>query len=161
MTEQQAKPAKALMLAGLCGLVLWGGSAAAHGYDDDRYPRHDRFDRYERAEHLYRKGDRIERRLDRKGDRIEARLRHEAAHLRAEGRYAEARRLERKGMKINRHLDRKGERIHDKLHRKADRLSYRERSGWHRGDHHDYRPYRPREVHVHGGRVAFAIELSR
>lgn len=156
MNKRNAKPYQKLLVAGLCGLGLWAGSAVASDFDrHDRYQRHDYpaylADRSHRPDH---KGERIERRLDRKGDRIERKLAHRAAELRYQGRYAEARRLERKGAQINYRLDRKGERIHRQLDR-------RDHHGQHYGyvsGHHDDRPRHYPRPHASG--VTVAIDLG-
>lgn len=161
MTSKNTNNSKPLLLAGLCGLMLWGGAAAAHG-GDDRYDRADRYERKHLAHQLDRRGDRIERRLDRKGDRIAARLHHQADHLRDQGRYAEAYRLDRKAIRIDRRLDRKGERINRRLDRKADKLRYGYRGHTDGYRHRDYRDYRPRHPrHAHESGVTVAVDLGR
>lgn len=149
MNKHNRHPLKTLLAAGLCGLGLWAGGAAAHG------------DLRHQARALDLKGDRIAHRLDRKGDRIAARLEHRADHLRAQGRYGEARRLEREAHRIDRRLDRKGERIDRRLDRRAARLYQQWYDGHHdrhRGDHRDYRPV----YHDHrSGGVTVSVDLGR
>jgi len=123
MTNQQRKPRVLLLLAGLCGLGLWAGSAAAGSAEGSHLARQ-----------LDRMGDRIERYYDHEGDRIARKLRHRAERLRAHGRYAEARDLERRARRVDRRLDRKGRRLNHELdlqarelrHRDHDRVGYRQ-----------------------------------
>ena len=141
MKSNNANLYKRLLAAGLCGLGLWAGTAAAHG---DRYDR----------------GAQLERQWDRKGDRIERRLDRRADALREQGRYAEARRLERKGDRIDRRLDRNAAR----LPRQWDREHRSAQAGC-RHEHPHYRPvpvYAPPPRHHHPDPgVTVAIDLGR
>jgi hypothetical protein len=152
---------KPLFISAVCGLGLWAGSAAAHGYGHGDYLE----DKYDRQ------GDRIERRLDRQGDRIERELDHEADRLRRQGHYAEARRLEREGDRIDRKLDKKGRQINRQLDRRGEqRHHYAQRPphGRHHGHHHGHhqprRPayvYEPRPWRSHEPQVALVLDLGQ
>lgn len=127
---------KRALITALCGMGLWAGSAAAHGYGDG-YREWDSA----RAAHYDRKGDRIERRLDRR-----------AEMLRREGRYAAAARLERKGELINRKLDRKARRVERRYDQQHAYRDYR----------HDYRhDYRRDQRHRVDPEIALVFELGR